>query len=179
MPGRLIGARHARGGVPRDVALVLGLFALGGLGGGLLWRWLWTPFRGTAFQGVWYPQVNSSPFAGTGTYVLVGLGIGVLLGALSAIVADRRELLTLALVLAGSGLAAWIMLGVGKLGMPADPSVVARHVADRTMLPATLTVHGWSPLGALPAGAMIGVFVVFVGITRKPVDQPISADTAG
>jgi len=82
---------------------------------------------------------------------------------------DRRELLTLGLVVAGSLLAGWVMLRVGELGMPADPNLLAPRTADGTQLPGTLTITGRSPLAAFPTGALVGLFVVFVGLSRKPV----------
>jgi len=172
-------ARHAGGGLVRDVALVLVLFGLGGVAGGLLWRWLWTPFRGTVLDGVWYPQTNSSSFSATGIFVLLGLGLGLVLGVLSALLTDRRELLMLGLVLAASLLAGWVMVSVGSIGMPADPSRVALTAPDRTQLPATLVVRGWSPYGAFPAGALIGLGGVFVGVTRTPEFPSTRGDHAG
>ena len=179
MPRGLTRARHAGGGLVRDVVLVPLLFGIGGVVGGMVWRWLWTPLRGTAFQGVWYPATNSSDFSATGLYVLIGLGVGLVLGVLSALVTDRRELLTLGLVVLGSLLAAWVMLLVGEVGMPADPSRLAAGAGDRTPLPGTLTVRGWSPYGAFPTGALLGLCVVFVGVSRKPGDEPPPDDTAG
>ena len=167
--GLTSGARHAGGGAVRDVVLVLVLFGVGGLLCGGLWRWLWTPPRGTVAHGVWFPAVEGSDFAATGLYVLIGLGAGLLLGVLSGLVSDRRELLTLGLVVAGSLLAGWVMLRVGELGMPADPNQLAPRAADGTQLPGTLTITGRSPLAAFPAGALVGLFVVFVGLSRKPL----------
>ena len=172
-------ARHAGGGLVRDVVLVLLLFGLGGVVGGLVWRWLWTPLRGTVLDGTWYPATNASEFSATGIYVLVGLGAGLVLGVLSALVTDRRELVTLGLVVVGSLLAAVAMLAIGRLGMPADPSRLARTAADGTQLPGTLTVTGWTPMVAWPTGALLGLFVVFIGLARKPVDQPSPVGTAG
>ncbi len=177
--GLTTGARHAGGGLLREVVLVLLLFGLGGLVGGALWRWLWTPVSGTVFEGVWYPATNTSEFSATGLYVLIALGLGLVLGVLSALVTDRRELLVLGLVVVGSLLAAWLMLLVGGLGMPADPTALAATTANRTELPSTLTVRGWSPYVAFPTGALVGLCVVFIGVSRKPADQPHPVDSAG
>lgn len=155
------------------------VFALGGAVGGVLWRWLWTPLHGTVLDGTWYPATNASEFSATGIYVLLGLGLGLLLGAFSALVTDRRELVTLGFVVAGSLLAAGAMLAIGRLGMPADPSRLARTAADGTQLPGTLRVTGWTPVVAWPTGALVGLFVVFIGLSRKRADQQSSVDTAG
>ncbi len=175
----MTGARHASGGLVRDVVLVLLLFGVAGVAGGLLWRWLWTPLRGTVLGGVWYPATNSSPFSATGLYVLIALGVGLLAGVLSALVSDRRELVTLGLVTVGSLLAGWVMLQIGRIGMPADPSVLARSTPDRAELPGTLMVTGRSPFVAFPTGALLGLCVMFVGLSRKPIDQHDSVGAAG
>ena len=172
-------ARHAGGGLVRDVVLLLVLFGVTGVVGGVLWRWLWSPIRGTVLDGVWYPDTNASPFSATGLYVLIGLGVGLVAGVLGALVTDRRELVTLGLVTVGSLLAAWLMLLVGGLGMPADPSDLARSASDGARLPGTLMVTGWSPFVALPTGALLGLCVVFVGLSRKPVDEHSSVGAAG
>lgn len=171
--------RHAGGGLLRDVVLVLVTFAAGGLVGGLLWRWLWSPLRGTVLDGTWYPDTNASEFSATGIYVLVGLGLGLVLGALGALLTDRRELVMLGLVVGGSLVAAGVMLAVGRIGMPADPGRLARTAADGTRLPGTLQVTGWTAVGAWPAGALLGLFAVFVGLSRNPADRHRSSDTAG
>ncbi len=117
MPGGLTTrVRHAGGGLLRDVVLVLVTFAAGGLVGGLLWRWLWSPLRGTVLDGTWYPDTNASEFSATGIYVLVGLGLGLVLGAMSALLTDRRELVMLGLVVGGSLIAAGVMLAAGRAG---------------------------------------------------------------
>ena len=172
-------ARHAGGGLVRDVLLVLIAFAVGGAVGGGLWRWLWTPLSGTVLDGTWFPATNSSTFSATGLYVLIGLGLGVVLGVLSGLVTDRRELVTLVLVLLGSLLAAWVMFALGRIGMPADPTRLARTAPDGTRLPGTLTVTGWTPFVGWPTGALLGLFVVFIGLSRKPADQHSSFDAAG
>ena len=172
-------ARHAGGGLVRDVALLLVLLGVAGVAGGLLWRWLWSPIRGTVLDGVWYPDTNASPFSATGLYVLIALGVGMVAGVLGALLTDRRELVTLGLVAAGSLLAGWLMLLIGGVGMPADPVDLARSAADGARLPGTLAVTGWSPLVALPTGALRGLCVVFVGLSRKPAEPHESVGANG
>lgn len=172
MPGQLSEPTHhvTKGAWMRDAAVVLALFVVGGAVAGLLWHWLWTPPTGRVLDGVWYPDEDGlrAAFGGTGLYVVVGLGAGLLLGVASALLVDRRELLTLALVVAGSALGGWIMLEVGMIGVPTDPQVLAAGAGDDTRLPGTLTVAGGIPLIALPAGALAGLCAIFVGLSRKP-----------
>ena len=156
--GLTTGARHAGGGLVRDVVLVLLLFGLGGLVGGALWRWLWTPASGTVFDGVWYPATNTSrvlrdrPLRRSSASAS-----GWCLGVLSALVTDRRELLTLGLVvvgLAARGLAdaRW---SAGSACRPTRPSWPAT-TANRTELPGTLAVRGVEPARRVPDGRAAG-----------------------
>jgi hypothetical protein len=168
-------ARHVTGGGSlRDALLLLTLFAVGGALAGLVWNWLWSPPTGIVLDGVWYPEGDgvSGVFAGTGLYVLVAAGTGVVLGVLSGLLADRRELLTLALVVVGSSLAAGVMVLVGTLDTPPDPQPIAARADDYTRLPGQLEVGGASPHVALPIGAVAGLCTMFIGLARKPHDDP-------
>lgn len=157
--------------VLRDVALVVAGAALVGAGCGVLWELWWTPPAGQVLDRVWYPDVDGvrQLFSGTGLYVVIALGGGVLLGAVCAWLFDRVELVTLAAVAAGSVLAAWLMFEVGTAMAPPDPAVAAATADDYTELPGTLGVEGNSAFVAFPAGAMTGITVVFIGLapTRR------------
>jgi len=164
--------RHAsRWWLLRDVAVVLVAAALVGVVCGAAWEMWWTPPTGLVLDHVWYPDVDGvrQLFSGTGLYVAVGLVGGVLLGAVSAWFFDRVELVTLAAVAAGSVLAAWLMYEVGTALAPPDPAAAARTATDYTELPGTLEVEGAGAFVAIPAGAMTGIAVVFIGLepTRR------------
>jgi hypothetical protein len=45
---------------------------------------------------------------------------------------------------------------------------VARTAEDGTRVPGRLEVVGRSPFTALPAGALLGLIVVFIGLTGRP-----------
>lgn len=160
--------RHVSPGwVVRDVLIVLvGCAVVGGLAG-LAWETWWTPPSGVVRGHVWYVDFYESRglFSGTALYVVVGLLGGILVGVTSAYLVDRVELVTLASVAAGSVLAAWLMLQVGTALAPPDPEVLARTAPNKAVLPDTLEVSGDWALGAFPAGAMIGVAVVYIGLT--------------
>ena len=153
--------------VLRDVALVVVAAALLGVVCGAVWELWWTPPTGLVLDHVWYPDVDGvrQLFSGTGLYVLIGLGGGVLLGATCAWLFDRAELVTLAAVAAGSVLAAWLMFEVGTALAPPDPAEAASTAPDYTELPGTLEVEGDGAFVAFPAGAMTGITVVFIGLT--------------
>jgi hypothetical protein len=159
--------RHvSRSWLVRDVVLVLAGFALGAALCGLVWEWWWTPPTGTVVDHVWYPDAEGvrQMFAGTGLYVVVGAVGGLVLGAGSGWLFDRFELLTLGAVVAGSVLAAWLMLRTGTALAPPDPQAAAATAADGTTLRGTLEVAGTSPLLAFPLGASAGLAAVFMGL---------------
>ena len=155
----------------RDAALVVAAAALVGAACGALWELWWTPPTGLVLDHVWYPDLEGvkETFAGTGSYVVVALAGGVLLGAVCAWIFDRAELVTLAAVAAGSVLAAWLMFEVGTAMAPPDPTAAASTADDYTELPGTLEVEGDGAFVAFPAGAMTGIAVVFIGLapTRR------------
>jgi hypothetical protein len=156
----------------RDVAIVLLVFAAVGSLAGVLWELWWTPPSGVVVDHAWVPDDSGirELFTGTGQYVVVGLGCGLLAGVLCAWFVDRSELLTLASVVAGSVLAGWLMLRVGTALAPTDPEVAARAAAEGTTLPGALEVSGAGALASLPAGALAGLALVFIGLTpTRPV----------
>lgn len=151
----------------RDVALVLGVFAVAGVVAGVAWELWWEAPTGVVVDGAWFPDDAGlrQVFSGTALYITVALGGGVLAGAVSAWFVDRVEVLTLVLVVVGSVLAGWVMLQVGAALGPPDPAVLARSAADGTALRGSLEVSGDSALVGFPAGALLGLVVVFIGLT--------------
>jgi hypothetical protein len=152
----------------RQAALVVLAFAAAGAVAGVVWEWVWTPPVGIAFDHEWLrdPAAIRGEFSSTAWYVVLALLAGLLAGVASALATRRRQLLTLAAVLAGSALAAWIMLQVGQALDPPDPRPLAKAAEDYTEIPAQLTVPGRSPFLAFPAGALVGLIVVFLGLSR-------------
>jgi hypothetical protein len=152
------------------VVAVLALFAVGGALAGVVWEWLWTPQDGVVVDGEWLLDTEAlrGDFSGTALYVLVAAATGLLLGVLAALLSERHEVATLVAVVAGSALAAWLMWQVGQALDPPDPAQVARTAEDGSRVPGELEVVGRSPFTALPAGALLGLIVVFIGLTRRP-----------
>ncbi len=157
-------------GVLLQVGAVLAIFAIGGAVAGVVWEWVWTAPSGVVYRGEWRlldPVEATSDFSATGTYVVVASIAGLLLGALCGLVIHRRELLTLASVIAGAALAAWLMLRVGHALGPPDPRPLAASAKEFSPLPSDLRVVGKSPLVALPSGALLGLIVVLFGLSRR------------
>jgi hypothetical protein len=157
-----------RRAVVQAAVIVLVLVAAGALAG-LLWEWLWTPPSGVVVDHQWVQDEEGlrNDFSGTGLYVAVGALAGLLLGAAVALVFDRDELVTLAAVVFGSLLAAWVMYRVGLSLGPPDPAPLAEAAKDATRLPGTLEVAGESPFVAFPSGVLVGLLVVFFGLSRR------------
>ena len=155
-------------GLRRSVIVVVAFAAVGALAG-VVWEWLWDPPIGFAYEHKWLPDLAAAraEFSSTGWYVLVASVAGLLTAAAVGVAFDRWELLTLGVVLAGSALAAWVMLRVGQALGPPDAQAIAATADDGTKIPANLTVAGKSPFVAFPASALVALIVVFFAFTRR------------
>ncbi len=162
-------SRLHRSALPH-LALVLLLFAVGGAVAGVVWEWVWTPPVGMVADGRWLLDADGlrDDVSGTALYIVVAAVAGLLLGVLAGLLPHPAELVTLAGVVVGSALAAWVMLEVGQALGPVDPRDLAADAGEGALLPGRLTVSGWSPYVAFTTGALVGLLVVLVGITRHP-----------
>lgn len=179
------------------VPVVLGA-GLGLLGGWCWWSW-WGPapdgkIYDTAAGPTWYPNPFdpgvTRDFSGTATYVVVGFGLALLLGAFGAWWSRHRAVAGLVAVLLGSVAAGALMTIVGLSQSPPDPQEKADSVKIGTELPGHLelahariglpeavaeavhdddeAVHLTTPYLVWPVGAMVGYFVVMVSILTTP-----------
>ena len=153
--------------VLQALAVVAVLVAAGAVAG-VVWEWWWTPPTGVVVHHQWLQDENGlrAQFSGTGTYVVVAAVAGLVAGVVVSLVLARSELVTLVALLAGSLLAGWVMYKVGAALGPADPHHLATTAKDGTHLPGRLVVSGKTPLRAFPAGAVLGLTVVFLGLAR-------------
>ncbi len=165
--------------VPAQAVATVALFAAAGAGAGWLWYKLWDVPSGVASGGQWYTSEAGlrDDFQGVAWYVALSLVAGLLLGMLTAWMFDRSELVTLVAVVAGSALAAYLMLRVGTHLSPPDPHQLAKTAEDGQKLKGTLRVGSWTPRGSFTFGALIGLALVYaVSIGRAPsevrVQQP-------
>jgi hypothetical protein len=166
-----------------QVAITIGAFAVAGAASGWLWYQLWTPPRGVVVDHTWYLDPVEAglraEFPGTGWYVVVALPAGLLVGGLCAYLLDRSELATLVAVAAGSVLAAWLMLEVGLQLSPPDPDTLARAAEDGTELPGNLQVSRLPPKLSYPAGALLGLALVYLLTSRRgSSEEPPERGTA-
>jgi hypothetical protein len=153
-----------------QLGLVLVAFAAVGVLAGVVWQWVWTPTMGVAYDHKWTAADAiglQHEFSGTGWYAVVATVAGLVAGLAVALLADRVPLLTLVAVVVGSALAAWLMLLVGTTLGPADQVAVAKDAADGTRIPMELSITGDSALIALPSGALVGLVLVFIGLSPR------------
>lgn len=168
MPDRVSPDRGSLRPALVQLALAIAVLAVAGVLAGVVWEWVWTPPHGAVLDHTWKPLDESSlrgQFTGTGWYVVVGSIAGLVGGALVALFLDRQPLVTLLGVLVGSALGAWLMYVVGVALGPDDPVEAARTAKDGTHLLGSLDVSGASPWIALPAGALVALTLVFLGLS--------------
>jgi hypothetical protein len=161
--------------------VVLAVYALVGLGAGWAWHGLWQPGDGVVFEKQWYADGEAlrEDFSGTGLYVLVSSGCGLVLGGVFALLGSRRPVLTVVLCVAGSVLAAWLMLTTGQRLGPADPHELAKTAEDGTRLPSALRVSGTPPLLAFSLGSLAALALVFTVFSDKSGEAGSSAEPRG
>lgn len=153
---------------------VVAVFAVAGVVAGVVWFQLWSPASGVVSDGQWFTDEDGlrDAFSGTGLYVVVAVVVGFLVGAVTAFLFDRSELVTLVATLAGGALAGLVMLRLGLHWSPADPEVLARTAEDGTRLRSNLEVdlpHAWL---AFPGAALVGLAVVFLTTTKRRPAPP-------
>ena len=167
MPDRLTAATLRP--VLRQVVVSMVLLVVAGALAGVVWVWLWTPPSGVVVDHQWVQDESGlrGDFSATGSYVAVAAVTGLLIAVLLAVLFDRAELVNLLVVLVGSALAGWVMYHVGLALSPADPRSLADSVEDGTRLPGRLAVDGISPFQAFPGGAMLGLVIVYFGLSRR------------
>ena len=94
---------------------------------------------------------------------------GALLALAAALLARRYELIVLAAVVAGSGLAAYAMFRVGTSLGPGDPIAAAAHAADGAVIHGRLDVKGRTPYLVWPMVSLfVWALVLFAWSGRRP-----------
>ncbi len=137
----------------RDVLVVVVAFVIAGALGGWLWHHLWAP----APEGVVVEHVahfdDDADFRGTGLYLPIAAGIGLLLGLVITWVFERDEVVTLLAVAVGSLLGGLVMLWVGHTLGPESASEFAEGAKDWETVTGDLHA-AWLPvLLSCPGGA--------------------------
>ncbi|WP_210443434.1 hypothetical protein [Nocardioides sp. SYSU D00065] len=178
------GADHARGDRPLLVRLgvVLAAYLVAGAGAGVLWERLWEPPAGLTYQGRWFlePAGPDVSFASIALFVVIAFPLGLGL-ALAAGTRRGDELATVVAVLLAAVVAAVVMYAVGRALGPGDPQALAAGEPDYTPISGELGLTapdpervGWhsTALLAFPAGAMTGLVISYLLITRRFAARP-------
>jgi hypothetical protein len=159
-PARARWATSARVGV----TLAVSGAALGAVAGWLWYVW-WAPARpGVIFETAdgprWFPSPwdpgQAQVFAGTATFALTGIGVGLLLGVLAVLVGRRQPYAALVSLLIGTAIAAAVAYLVGTRLSPPDPQSLVDTEPVGTELAASIHVSGWTPYLCWPLGGLLG-----------------------
>ncbi|RHW25165.1 hypothetical protein D0Z08_20955 [Nocardioides immobilis] len=172
------------------VAVIAGSAALGALGGWLWYRWWGPPNTGAivdlGYGPTWYDLSSDAglthQFDGPAQYAVIGLGLGIVLGVLAAVLGRRQALAAMAALVVGGALAAYLSWAVGTAMSPPDPERYATEANLCTKgpceeYPAAIEVSGWTPFLCWPIGALGGfcaaiAVMSFTGeVRRQQVDQ--------
>lgn len=189
----LVEPQPPRRGLPTALVVLLqgvatiAAFAGAGALAGLLWFHLWTPPVGTVQSGQWFTDETGlrADFSGTGLYVVIAAGTGLVVGALVAVLLDRSEVVALVCLVGGTVLAGWLMWKVGLHDSPPDPMSLAATAADGTKLPGHLYLHGKVPFVGFPLGGLVAFAGVLLAVPKRGRSQAHKgqpqtfADTAG
>lgn len=163
-----------------QVSVVAASFAGGGLVAGWVWERVWTPPVGIAVKGRFavIGEATGREFEATGSYVVVALAMGLLVGVCVALVVRGGEVTTLLASAVAAVGAGWLMAQLGHRLGPPDPQAAAKSVVDWTELPLDLRVTGLSPYAAFPFGAALGVAVGLLVLSLVAVARSSSRDVA-
>lgn len=153
------------------VSVVVAYVVVGVLAG-FVWERLWTPpdlvVRDHQAVYTGYASLRLV-FTGTGLYALVAAVASAALALTAALLARRHELIVLAAVVVGSGLAAYAMYRVGTSLGPGDPIAAAAHAANGTPLHGRLEVKGRTAYLVWP---MVSLFVMALVFFAWPGRRP-------
>jgi len=154
--------------------VIVVVFGVVGVACGWLWYHLWDAPSGVVSGHRWYTNEAGlrADFDGVAWYVTIALAAGLVLGILAAWLFDRSELVTLAAVVVGSVLAAYLMLRVGTHLSPGDPHELAKTAEDGAKLKGALHVDPWPSRAAFPFGALLGLALVYLMSSQRSPKEP-------
>ena len=154
----------------QDVVVVLGVFLVLGVLGGLLWPVLVTPaeFTKLASGGAMGENELGKQFGADGWYVVIGFLAALAAGLVLTAWRSRDPLLVSVLLVVGAALAAAVMALVGHWTGPGDPGPALRAAEVGAKVPESLDVDSFSIYLAWPFGALVGALFVLMGTSTPP-----------
>ena len=154
----------------QDVLVVLGVFLVLGVLGGLLWPVLVTPAEFTKLStgGTMGENELGKQFGADGWYVVIGFLAALAAGLVLTAWRSRDPLLVSLLLVVGAAVAAGVMALVGPWTGPSDPEAALRAAKVGAKVPESLDVDSFSIYLAWPFGALVGALFVLVGANTPP-----------
>ena len=158
----------------RDVAVVLGVLLALGVLCGVLWWLVWDPaaYTKTADGGVMGEADLSRRFAADGLYAVIAGVAGLVAGLGLTWWRTRDPLLTSAVLLVGSVLAAAVMALTGHLLGPGDPGAALAAAKVGARVPERLGVDAFTVYLAWPVAVLAGALVVLLGTAPASTGTP-------
>jgi hypothetical protein len=163
---------HTRDGLLVDAAWVLGISAVLGLLGGVLWWLLVDPalFTKASNGGLTMGEAQlGNRFAADGWFVVIAAVFGLLSGSALTWWRSRDFLATSVLLVAGSVVATALMVLVGRVLGPPDPESLAASAAVGDRLPMQLEVTATVAYLVWPIAVLVGALFVLWSPPTEPV----------
>jgi hypothetical protein len=152
------------GSLRGDAAVVIAIFLVLGLAGGVLWWLLVDPaaYTKTRDGGVMSEAALRRQFSADGVYAVIAAVTGLVTGLVLTWWRSRDPLLTSLLLVLGAALAAAVMALIGHLLGPGDPAAALREAKVGAQVPVRLEVDTFSVYLVWPVAVLAGALVVLL-----------------
>ena len=163
-----------------DGAVVIGIFLVLGLAGGVLWWLLVDPaaYTKTRDGGVMSEAALRRQFSADGVYAVIAAVTGLVTGLVLTWWRSRDPLLTSLLLVLGAALAAAVMALTGYLLGPGDPATALREARLGAQVPLRLGVDTLSVYLVWPVAVLAGALVVLLN-SAGPATSEVARGTTG
>ena len=173
-------SRACSGGSLRgDAVVVIGIFLVLGLAGGVLW-WLLVDlaaYTKTRDGGVMSEAALRRQFSADGVYAVIAAVAGLVTGLVLTWWRSRDPLLTSLLLVIGAAIAAAVMALTGHLLGPGDPATALREAKVGAQVPLRLEVDTFSVYLVWPVAVLAGALVVLLN-SAGPTTSELTRGTA-
>jgi hypothetical protein len=161
-----------------DGAVVIGIFLVLGLAGGVLWWLLVDPaaYTKTRDGGVMSEAALRRQFSADGVYAVIAAVTGLVTGLVVTWWRSRDPLLTSVLLVLGAALAAAVMALTGYLLGPGDPATALREARLGAQVPLRLEVDTLSVYLVWPVAVLAGALVVLLN-SAGPATSEVARGT--
>ena len=169
---------RSRRKLPGDGAVVIGIFLVLGLAGGVLWWLLVDPaaYTKTRDGGVMSEAALRRQFSADGVYAVIAAVTGLVTGLVLTWWRSRDPLLTSLLLVLGAALAAAVMALTGYLLGPGDPATALREARLGAQVPLRLEVDTLSVYLVWPVAVLAGALVVLLN-SAGPATSEVARGT--